>query len=39
VTEAQCAAKVREWLPQVVDMRLRQVTWPEIAEHHEYIAK
>jgi transposase len=29
---------VREWFPELADTRLRQVTWPAIAEHHEYIA-
>jgi len=29
---------VREWFPELADTRLRQVTWPAIGEHHEYIA-
>src|SRR6266700_4619895 len=29
---------VREWFPELADTRLRQVTWPAIAEHHDYIA-
>jgi transposase len=28
---------VREWFPGLADTRLRQVTWPAIAEHHDYI--
>jgi transposase len=28
---------VREWFPELADTRLRQVTWPAIAKHHEYI--
>jgi transposase len=28
---------VREWFPELADARLRQVTWPAIAEHHDYI--
>jgi transposase len=28
---------VREWFPELADTRLRQVTWPAIAEHHDYI--
>ena len=28
---------VRAWFPQLADTRLRQVTWPEIAGHHDYI--
>jgi transposase len=29
---------VREWFPELADTRLRQVTWPAIGEHHDYIA-
>jgi hypothetical protein len=29
---------VREWFPELADTRLRQVTWPAIAEHRDYIA-
>ena len=28
---------VREWFPELADTRLRQVTWPAISEHHDYI--
>jgi hypothetical protein len=28
---------VREWFPELADTRLRQVTWPAISKHHEYI--
>jgi transposase len=38
LSEAQWAARVREWFPELADTRLRQVTWPAIAEHHEFIA-
>jgi hypothetical protein len=38
LTELQWAQWVREWFPELADTRLRQVTWPAIAEHHEYIA-
>jgi transposase len=31
------AALVLRWFPHLADTRLRQVTWPEIARHHEYI--
>jgi predicted transcriptional regulator len=31
------AELVAGWFPQLVDTRLRQVTWPEIEVHHEYI--
>jgi transposase len=30
---------VRGWFPELADTRLRQVTWPAIAEHHDYIAE
>ena len=29
---------MRGWFPQLADTRLRQVTWPAIAVHHDYIA-
>jgi hypothetical protein len=38
LSEAQWAIRVREWFPELADTRYRQVTWPAIAEHHEYIA-
>jgi transposase len=28
---------VREWFSELSDARLRQVTWPAIGEHHEYV--
>jgi transposase len=33
------AALVMRWFPQLADTRLRQTTWPQIAEHHEYITE
>ena len=30
---------VRGWFPELADTRLRQVTWPAIAEHHDYITE
>ena len=33
----QWAELVRVWFPEVADTRLRQVTWPQIALHHDYI--
>jgi transposase len=30
---------VREWFPELADTRLRQVTWPVIAGHHDYIVE
>jgi len=38
LSEAQWAARVREWFPELADTRLRQVTWPAIEKHHEFIA-
>jgi hypothetical protein len=38
LTEVQWAGRVQEWFPELADARLRQVTWPAIGEHHEYIA-
>src|SRR5690349_13170174 len=32
-------AKVAEWFPQVVDAKLRQLTWPAIAEHRDCIVE
>jgi transposase len=37
VAESEWAARVVEWFPQLSDTSLRQVTWGEIAKHHEYI--
>ena len=31
------AELVREWFPELADTRLRQVTWPAIGGHHDYI--
>ena len=36
-SEEEWAELVRAWFPQLADMRLRQVTWPVIAVHHDYI--
>jgi len=32
-------ALVAEWFPHLADTRLRQVTWPEIGRHHDYIKR
>jgi transposase len=39
LAQADWAALVMGWFPQLVDTSLRQVTWPEIATHHEYIVE
>jgi transposase len=36
--ESEWQDLVREWFPELADTRLRQVTWPAIAVHHDYIA-
>ena len=36
-SEEEWAELVRGWFPQLADTRLRQVTWPAIGEHHDYI--
>jgi transposase len=38
VSEAEWAVRVGEWFPELADTRLRRVTWPQIAAHHEFIA-
>jgi transposase len=37
MSQQDWAALVLGWFPQLGDTRLRQVTWPAIAAHHEYI--
>ena len=37
--EAEWDARVREWFPELADTRLRQVTWPAIEPHHDYICE
>ncbi len=39
VSEQQWRARVRVWFPSLVDTRLRQPSWSEIARHHERIKK
>jgi transposase len=38
-SEEEWAELVRGWFPELADTRLRQVTWPAIAEHHDYIVE
>ena len=35
--EAGWQELIREWFPELADTRLRQVTWPAIGGHHDYI--
>jgi predicted transcriptional regulator len=37
LSEAELDVRVREWFPELADIRLRQVTWQAIKPHHEYI--
>src|SRR5258706_14137048 len=37
MAQVDWAALVMGWFPELVDTRLRQVTWPEVAGHHEDI--
>jgi transposase len=37
--EGEWQELVRGWFPELSDTRLRQVTWPAIAGHHDYIAE
>ena len=38
MTEAQWRAKAASWFPAVVDKGLRQVSWPAIGAHRDYIS-
>ncbi len=38
-SEEEWAELVRGWFPQLADTRLRQVTWPAISAHHDYIVE
>ena len=38
-SDGEWAELVREWFPELADTRLRQVTWPAIGVHHDYIAE
>jgi len=39
VSAERWRAMAREWFPELADTRLRQVTWPAIGEHRDYIAE
>ena len=38
MAEADWRRLATEWFPQLVDHRLRQVSWPSIEPHRDYIA-
>jgi transposase len=37
VSQERWAELARQWFPELADTRLRQVTWPAIAGHRDYI--
>jgi hypothetical protein len=37
VSQERWAELAREWFPELAGTRLRQVTWPAIEEHRDYI--
>jgi transposase len=39
MAQADWAALVMGWFPQLADAKLRQVTWPEIGRHHDWIVE
>jgi transposase len=39
VSEERWAELAREWFPELADTRVRQVTWPAIEPHHDYIGE
>ena len=39
LSEAEWDARVRAWFPELADTRLRQVTWPAIEPHHDFIGE
>jgi transposase len=38
-SEAEWQELVQGWFPELSDARLRQVTWPAIAVHHDYVVR
>ena len=39
MAEADWRRLAAEWFPQLIDYRLRQVSWPQIEPHRDYIAE
>ncbi len=39
VSQEEWAGLARAWFPELADTRLRQVTWPAIGEHRDYIVE
>jgi predicted transcriptional regulator len=38
VSAAEWRERAAGWFPELADARLRQVTWPEIEKHHQFVA-
>ncbi|MEU4245747.1 IS21 family transposase [Actinoplanes sp. NPDC026619] len=39
MSQEDWAPLVKQWFPHLTDTRLRQVTWPDFAKHHDYIVE
>jgi DNA-binding transcriptional regulator LsrR (DeoR family) len=37
MSEADWSKQIKSWFPELADRRLRQVTWPDIDQHRDYI--
>lgn len=37
MSESDWSKLIKEWFPGLIDRRLRQVTWPDIDQHRDYI--
>jgi transposase len=37
LSDTEWRAQIRTWFPKLIDTRLRQPSWGEIARHHDYI--
>ncbi|MFJ3659400.1 hypothetical protein ACIPPM_02910 [Streptomyces sp. NPDC090119] len=37
MSEADWSKLIKEWFPGLIGRRLRQVTWPDIDQHRDYI--
>lgn len=38
ISAGEWAERIGRWFPEITDTRLRQITWPEIEQHRDYIA-
>lgn len=39
ISTAEWVERISGWFPEITDTRLRQITWPEIDKHRDYIAE